>query len=308
MTPRSSRLHDVLAGSRGEVLLYGLTPPRQSTTPEDLRRIADLTLERISALDIDGLVLYDLDDESDRNEVERPFQFSPTLDPGAFLDHLSSWAGPTVLYRCVGKYADGELDSWLRHDERDLCTVFVGPSSRDKPVRTTLPTAHRIWHESGERFPLGGVTIPERHLRHRDEHLRMIDKQRRGCRFFITQVVYNVGDAKDLVSDYFYACQDKGLDPVPIVFTLSLCGSLRTLAFLEWLGVDVPHWLQNELRHAEDTLAESLDFCLDTARELATFCRRLGLPFGFNVESVSTRKVENEATVELARKLRRLLA
>lgn len=96
--------------------------------------------------------------------------------------------------------------------------------------------------------------------------------------------------------------------PSPVVFTLSLCGSLRTLAFLDWLGVDVPRWLQNELRHAEDTLSESLDFCLETARELATYCRRLGLPFGFNVESVSTRRVENEATVELARKVRRLLA
>lgn len=106
----------------------------------------------------------------------------------------------------MGKYSEGELDAWLRHDERDLGTVFVGPSSRDKPVRTTLPAAHQLWRESGQRFPLGGVAIPERHARRRDEHLRMIEKQRRGCTFFVTQVVYSVGDAKDLVSDYWYAC------------------------------------------------------------------------------------------------------
>jgi hypothetical protein len=33
------------------------------------------------------------------------------------------------------------------------------------------------------------------------------------------------------------------------------------------------------------------------------FCRRLGVPFGLNVESVSIRKVEIEAAVRLAARL-----
>lgn len=43
------------------------------------------------------------------------------------------------------------------------------------------------------------------------------------------------------------------------------------------------------------------------ARDLITFCRRLELPFGINVESVTIRKVEIEASVELAREVRGLL-
>jgi hypothetical protein len=41
-----------------------------------------------------------------------------------------------------------------------------------------------------------------------------------------------------------------------------------------------------------------------TAIELIAFCRRVGVPFGLNVESVSIRKVEIEATVRLAARLR----
>ena len=40
-----------------------------------------------------------------------------------------------------------------------------------------------------------------------------------------------------------------------------MCGSLKTLAFLHWLGVNVPRWLENTLRHAADPLAESYEQC-----------------------------------------------
>ena len=46
-------------------------------------------------------------------------------------------------------------------------------------------------------------------------------KQAAGCSFFVTQVVYDVNAAKNLVSDYRYECLAQGLTPVPIVFTFS---------------------------------------------------------------------------------------
>jgi len=32
---------------------------------------------------------------------------------------------------------------------------------------------------------------------------------------------------------------------------------MRTLEFLQWLGVDVPRWIENDLKHAADTLEAS---------------------------------------------------
>jgi hypothetical protein len=83
---------------------------------------------------------------------------------------------------------------------------------------------------------------------------------------------------------------------------------MKTLDFLRWLGVDVPRWIENDLTHASDTLEASYQQALATAIELMTYCRRLGMPFGINVESVSIRRVEIEASVRLAHELRTQLA
>jgi hypothetical protein len=79
---------------------------------------------------------------------------------------------------------------------------------------------------------------------------------------------------------------------------------MRTLDFLRWLGVDVPRWIENDLRHATDTLEASYRLAVTTATELMAYCRGLGVPFGINVESVSIRREEIEASVRLAQQLR----
>ncbi|WP_101525874.1 methylenetetrahydrofolate reductase [Nocardioides houyundeii] len=307
-------LQQRIVDGKGEFLLFALTPPRQATPPERAREIAQVTLERLSPLGLDGLVLYDIDDESDRNPEERPFPFLPTMDPARYLadyladhlaDHRAELDVPVVVYRAVGKYDEPDLRSWLDSQDPDrTLSVFVGASSRDKPVSTTLARAQSLRTETSPELLLGGVAIPERHTRGGTEHLRLLAKQEAGCAFFVTQVVYDVNAAKSLVSDYRYECRDRGLAPVPIVFTFSVCGSMKTLEFLSWLGVDVPRWIQNDLRHADDTLDASFELALTTALELIGYCRRLGVPFGINVESVSIRREEIEASVRLAARLR----
>jgi Methylenetetrahydrofolate reductase len=293
----------------GEFLLFALTPPRLSTTPEKAQEIADITFERLEPLGVDGLILYDIDDETDRNPDERPFPFLPTMDPADYLDrHLKTWGTPVVVYRATAKYTEQELLDWMAsQDTTKRMAVFVGASSREKRVATTLRRAQQLRTEANPDLLLGAVAIPERHTRNGEEHLRLTTKQEAGCSYFVTQVVYDVNAAKNLVSDYAYECHDRGLDPIPIVFTFSVCGSMQTLKFLRWLGVDVPRWIENDLRHAEDTLEASLEHADATALDLMSFCRRLGVPFGINVESVSIRRVEIEASVRLAERLRGML-
>lgn len=291
----------------GEFLLFALTPPRLSTTPEEAQAIADTTVARLEPLGLDGLILYDIDDEGDRNPEERPFPFLPTMDPADYLErHLKAWRPPVLVYRATAKYTEEELSDWIEgQDTASRMTVFVGAPSRERRVATTLRRAQQLRAEAAPDLLLGAVAIPERHTRKDDEHLRLIAKQEAGCSYFVTQVVYDVNAAKNLVSDYAYECRDRGLDPLPIVFTFSVCGSMKTLQFLRWLGVDVPRWIENDLRHADDTLDASLKHAELTALELISFCRHLGVPFGINVESVSIRKVEIEASVQLAERLGR---
>ncbi|MEU7061917.1 5,10-methylenetetrahydrofolate reductase [Streptomyces sp. NPDC046197] len=300
-TDLRSRVADADSG----VLLFGITPPRLSNTPERIREITAATLARLESLDVDGLALYDIDDESDRNPAQRPFPYLPTIDPAVYhADYLGKWNRPVVVYRCVGKYSQTELRTWLRTADADrLLGVFVGASSKGKAVRTGLSEAQDLRRDVRPDLLLGAVAITERP----EEHLRLVAKQVAGCAYFISQVIYSADAAKSMVSDYYYACRERDLEPRPVLFTLSVCGSVKTLAFLQWLGVDVPRWLENSLRHADDTLAESYQHCLANARDLIAFCRKLGMPFGFLVESVSIRKVEIDASVALAHELSRLL-
>jgi hypothetical protein len=294
-----------ISSGRGGFVLFAVTPPRRSTPADRLPKIARATIERLSRLDLDGLILYDIDDESSRNPVERPFPFSPTIDPADYwADHLQTWPTPVIIYRAVAKYQREDLRAWLtEQDPLRMLTVMVGAASSGSSSPVSLADAQALRAEVNPGLLLGGVAIPERHSRRENEHLRLIAKHEAGCRFFVTQVVYDLNAAKNLVSDYCYECASRGMSPVPIVFTFSVCGSMKTLEFLRWLGVDVPRWIENDLRHSTDPLQASLDQAVATAVELIDFCRRLGVPFGLNVESVSIRREEIDASVELAAQL-----
>lgn len=298
-----------LLEAKENILLYGITPPHRQNPPEKVREIAEKTLTRLESLDIDGLVLYDINDESGRNPENRPFPYLPTLDPVDFYEeYLAGFQRPVVIYRCVGKYPEADLAAWLRKADREkVLTVFVGAASKSDPVTMSLPRAYEVRREAGSDIPLGGVLIAERHSKCSCEHLRIEEKRAQGCSFFISQIFYNVNYTKSLISDYVYHCKEFNLPILPIILTTSICGSPKTLEFMKWLGINIPRWLENEILHAADPLTESYGQCLSNAKEVADFCRRLGVPFGFNVESVSNRLVEIEASVELAKEIRKIL-
>ncbi len=81
-----------------QILLFALTPPRLATAAGRVQEIADATIARLRGLDLDGLILYDIDDEAERNPAQRPFPFTPTLDPADSLaDYLADWPTPVLV-------------------------------------------------------------------------------------------------------------------------------------------------------------------------------------------------------------------
>lgn len=135
----------------------------------------------------------------------------------------------------------------------------------------------------------------------------MLAKIDSGCRFFVTQAVYDVTSTLSLLSDYSIAMQERAQPLAPVILTFSPCGSEKTLAFMKWLGIAFPRWLENELQLAPDPLQTSLKLCERTFTEAWRYARDKGIPVGVNVESVSIRKPEIEASIELAHSLRRIM-
>ncbi|KYZ74942.1 5,10-methylenetetrahydrofolate reductase [Anaerosporomusa subterranea] len=292
------------------ILTYGLTPPKSNNTPEKISEIAGKQIERIRDLPLDGLLIYDIQDEADRIGDERPFPFLHTVDSAVYAnDYLRELQMPKIIYRCVGKYSKPELAEWITGKSRqDKYSVFVGASAKQQQVNIGLPEAYQMRSELNPNLLLGGVLIPERHSKYHDEHLRMIDKMDKGCQYFISQAVYNVETTKNVLSDYYYHCQNHHIDMVPILINLTPCGSIKTLEFMKWLGVNIPKWLENDLMNSQDILDQSIMLSKQIFEELLDFAVGKGIPIGCSVESVSTRKVEIEASIQMVQDIQGLFA
>ncbi|MCZ8522441.1 MULTISPECIES: methylenetetrahydrofolate reductase [Paenibacillus] len=294
-------LKEKIQGREAGIVTYGITPPKQNQSPEKIAEIAQKQIDRIAAMGIDGLILYDIQDEADRVDQERPFPYLSTVDPTAYSkEYLEPLAVPHIIYRSVGKYSEDELSQWISSDPgQERFAVYVGASSSKQEVRLGLPAAYELSRKLNPGLNFGGVVIPERHLTRKDEHLRMVEKMRSGCRFFVSQATYDVEASKNVLSDYYYFCRQEEIEMVPVLFNLTPCGSLKTLEFMKWLGISVPKWLENDLMNSNDILDKSVTLTRKIMEELLDFGLDKGIPIGCSVESVSTRKVEIDASVEL---------
>ena len=88
-----------LPDARQRVLLYGTTPPRLGTAPDSVAAAAEKLAARLAALPLDGVVLYDIQDETGRTERARPFPFVGTIDP---RDYAKRFSLPAIVYKALG--------------------------------------------------------------------------------------------------------------------------------------------------------------------------------------------------------------
>ncbi len=294
-------LIDKIKKRASDIVLYGITPPKKGTSEDKVAEISARQVERLKNQHVDGLVLYDIQDEKSRTAQERPFPFMETLDCYDYSQqHLQDLAIPKIIYRAVGKYSNNQLTDFLTQaDPKEYLSIFVGAASKSQEVSLSINDAYKLKAASDSDVLLGGVVIPERHQAKGDEHLRVFNKIAQGCSFFVSQGVYDVNASKNFLSDYYYYGKENDIPLVPILFTLTPCGSAKTLQFMKWLGISIPKWLENDLIHAKDILQRSVDVSEQSYRELKAFADEKGIPVGCNIESVAIRKVEVDASIEL---------
>ena len=95
-------------------MLYGLAPPKLATPADRLAEIVAQQVARLRALPIDGVVVYDIQDEAERVATPRPFPFLPTIDPEIYAHGTSRALGvPRVVYRSVQRDTRDSFVEWL---------------------------------------------------------------------------------------------------------------------------------------------------------------------------------------------------
>lgn len=293
------------------VYFVGTTPPRQRTPEDQVEEIAGKLLERLQGLQYDGLIIYDIQDESSRIDKPRPFPFSSTHDPRMYSRVMRELSGhPVITYKSVSQKDAADFNDWL--DEADdeygvQDVVLVGSPSSTGEIKLSLDEAYSVLGEHKAGFNLGGVTIAERHAKKGNEHERLMEKQAEGCEFFVSQAVYHAQATIDLLTRYAMACREQGIEPRRIILTFTPCGSLKTLEFMEWLGISVPEATRLRMMAAENPLQESIRICRNNLEQILEACVPLGIPLGLNIESLTNRKEEIDGAIKLFRLLKALV-
>lgn len=306
-----SRLKQKFADPSRGVYFIGTTPPKSSVSMGQVNEIGSKLLERLGQIDYDGVIVYDIQDESSRTDKPRPFPFMTTHDPREYAAVLREKSGrPVITYKSVSQRNRNDFDEWLDrawcpHGVRDL--VLVGSPSSEGEIKLPLPQAYNALQEHSLNFHLGGVTIAERHASKGNEHLRLLEKTAQGCEYFISQAVYNAQATIDLLSSYARECKERGVEPKRIILTFTPCGSAKTLEFMEWLGISVPVATQHRILDAANPLGESVRICRNNLDQILEACGDLGIPLGLNIESLTNRKEEIDAAIRLYKLLKATL-
>lgn len=298
------RYNDINRG----VYFIGTTPPKSDTPLDTVAGIAEKLLDRVSDIDFDGLIVYDIQDENSRISKPRPFPFKSTHDARLYSSLLNERSNrPVITYKSVIQSNEGEFEQWAneawqKYGVKDV--VLVGSPSKDNKITLPLSGAYQALVDNQHNFFIGGVTIAERHASKKDEHLRLIAKQEQGCSFFISQAIYNPQATIDLLTRYALECQAKGVKPQRLILTFSPCGSKKTLEFIEWLGVNVPEATSLRILNAEKPLYESIRICVNSLQQILDAVLPYDLPLGLNIESLTNRKEEIDGSILLYKLLR----
>lgn len=299
-----TRYNDVTRG----VYFIGTTPPKSDTPLDQVENIASKLLERVSDIDFDGLIVYDIQDEDSRTNKPRPFPFKTTHDPrhySALLNQKSS--RPVITYKSVvqsdveafNHWAD---EAWQNYGIRDI--VLVGSPSNKNKISLPLSEGYKTLVDNQHDFFIGGVTIAERHAKKGNEHERLIEKHQQGCNFFISQAIYNPQATIDMLTRYAIECKKLNIKPQRFILTFSPCGSNKTLEFIEWLGVSVPEATSLRILNAENPLYESIRICTNSLQQILDAVLPYNLPLGLNIESLTNRKEEIDGSILLYKLLR----
>ena len=294
------------------IALYGTTAPRADLPPERVIKAADKLSERIRNLPLDGLVVYDVQDEPGRSTEPRPFPFLPTLDSRVYAKLLHErTAQPVITYKSISGIPVEAWEPWLTETKDDYGINFlslVGVSASSLQGNgISLVQATQVAASHPAKFTLGGVVIAERHSAERPESKRILAKTQNGCRFFISQAIYDADRTIKLLTDYHELCLREGTTPTRIILTFIPCGRAKTLEFMQWLGVGISQETKQAILDATSPIKKSIEICCDNLRAILDQAYAKDLPLGINVESVSINREEIDASIELFHSLQGVL-
>lgn len=283
-------LKDKLLHPSIPVIFFEMVPPAAGK-PDALDAAVE-EVKKVRGL-VDAINLPEIRDEN--RGTDRTHRFVERIEPRTLGARILRETGmDVVVNRCV--VYEPDQAAWFRDTHKQFGIMHVvlvgGESSAIRyPGPSVLEAAGQL---KSAQLPmsLGAITIPSR--LHEAERIRR--KHAAGMVFFTTQILFDSNDIVGLIQRL------NGLE-ARIFLSFAPVSHARDLAFLRWLGADIPQDLDRFLLHGE--AADASEQAGAAAVETA-FNRSLNLaqrilmdvfdnlppdppPLGLNIEHINRR-------------------
>lgn len=273
----------ILSFKMEKILLEILPPPITWDTKKREGYLASI-LQMTERKGVHTLTLPEIVDE--KREKERTINFIAKEDVFAFSEALLK-EDPQLLVIPNLIAPIRPLPTILQLIEKNNTShlVLVGGESSKKtyPGPSVIETAREI-KKQFSKMTLGGIAIFQR----KEEAERIVKKAEAGISFFLSQILFETDNLKRTLLNLALLVEKRKV-PFPNIYaSLAPVTKQEDIAFMRWLGVDIPQAIGHyfDAARAEDLEERVLEVISQVLDEIVDFKRRYGFPIFFNVELV----------------------
>ena len=284
------RFRDKVRKPKRPVVAYEILPPREKDGT--LNSYAEIISSLLSQTHIDAINIPEVHEENARGL--RPVKNLERAEAREFGRLLQDNVGIEAIVNRVTVHNDLDYQkSWIKetfydYDIENL--ILVGGESSDikYPGPSVNETSEYITRDlNAGRFDFfcGGITIPSRKI----ESVRLLKKGSNGIEFFTSQVLYDGKKIKKMLKYYDDVCKENNVLPRRILLSFAPVSSKKNIAFLKWLGVEIPSQTEKRLTNKKTNMSdESLEIASEILKGILNNNEKLGItvPIGLNVEHI----------------------
>lgn len=274
-------------------LLFEVVPPKKEVSQKELNLFINQIINTVKETKIDALDIPDLIQEekvSRKRSLEKvaPRQLAKLINQKIkipiIINRVTVFDGPK-------KQREWLIETYQNYKIKYL--ILIGaPDNKPYPGLSASQAAQLVTQlnkKSLTDFYCGAITIPTRRLSHFDEPERMINKQKAGIKFFLSQIIFESQTSCQFLKDYYQACQKEKIKPGRIFLSFAPVSNPEDLQFLKSLQVFIPQKVQKILLEKKNKMVE---YSISTAKkifaDIFAFCQQqnIEVPLGINVNYV----------------------
>lgn len=269
-----------------ENIIFEILPPPEKWSDEKIQKWC---VDVCSLLKRENLLTINLPEVvEEERDGERNVGYTPKLDnlhfSGLLKQHLHGLI--TIPNKICVRIAKAQFEKWVAGSyERGIRHIVLVGGEREivYPGYTVIEATRHVKH----RYPdmkVGGITIFTR----KNEARRLLDKMQAGMEFFISQIIFESANMKQIVHNLARLCKEEGRPMPRLYLSLALAAKTRDVEFMKWLGVEFPTAVHAFLAENGDETAESasievIETMLD---DIFHFMEKERVDLGFNIEHV----------------------